>query len=183
MSFTKVIIELELARKESRTLKALVINASSEKDKVDLEETYNRSLGRLYRALEDADIAKSTLEEDRNNLLDELLEAKGVELDEIEKELDTVLAYIEDLDNAMNEKSKALGDISVNSAIALIAAETGEGELTYAVVSALVSAAIFDKVLYEKATKEGLLSIFERANFRGNTLDTALKFRNIINRA
>jgi Rad3-related DNA helicase len=181
MSFTKVIIELELARKESRALKALV-KASDEKDKVDLEETYNRSLGRFYRALEDAEIAKSELEEVRDNLLEELLEAKGAELDEIEKELDAVIAYIEDLDNAINEKSKALGDISVNSAIALIAAETGGGELTYAVASALVSAATFDKVLYEKASKEGLLSIFERANFRGNTLDTALKFRDIINR-
>jgi hypothetical protein len=183
MSFTKNIIEIELARKESRALKALVINASNEKEKVELEKAYNRSLGRSYRALEDAEIAKSELEKDRNNLLDELLEAKGAELDEIEKELDTVLAYIEDLDNAINEKSKALGDISVNSAIAFIAAEIGGGELTYAVASALVSAATFDKVLYEKASKEGLLSIFERANFRGKALATALKFRDIINRA
>jgi hypothetical protein len=181
MSFTKSIIVIELARKESRALKALVINASSEKDKVELEKAYNRSLGRFYRALEDAEIAKSELEEVRGDLLDELLEAKGAELDEIEKELDAVLAYIEDLDNAINEKSKALGDISVNSAIAFIAAEIG-GELTYAVASALVSVATSEKVLYEKATKEGLLSIFERANFRGNTLDTALKFRDIINR-
>jgi Rad3-related DNA helicase len=183
MSFTKSIIEIELARKESRTLKALVTNASSEKEKVELEKAYNRSLGRSYRALEDAEIAKSELEEARDNLLEELLEAKGAELDEIEKELDAVIAYIEDLDNAINEKSKALGDISVNLAIALIAAETGGGKLTYAVASALVSSATFDKVLYEKATKEGLLSIFERANFRGNTLDIALKFRDIINRA
>lgn len=183
MSFTKSIIVIELARKESRALKALVINASNEKEKVELEKAYNRSLGRSYRALEDAEIAKSELEEFRDNLLDELLEAKGAELDEIEKELDAVLAYIEDLDNAINEKSKALGDISVNSAIAFIAAETGGGELTYAVASALVSAAMSEKVLYEKASKEGLLSIFERANFRGNTLDTALKFRDIINRA
>jgi hypothetical protein len=183
VSFTKNIIEIELARKESRALKALVINASNEKEKVELEKAYNRSLGRSYRALEDAEIAKSELEKDRNNLLDELLEAKGAELDEIEKELDTVLAYIEDLDNAINEKSKALGDISVNSAIAFIAAEIGGGELTYAVASALVSAATFDKVLYEKASKEGLLSIFERANFRGKALATALKFRDIINRA
>jgi transposase len=183
MSFTKSIIEIELARKESKSLKALVINASNEKEKVELVKAYNRSLGRFYRALEDAEIAKSELEEVRDNLLEELLEAKGAELDEIEKELDAVLAYIEDLDNAINEKSKALGDISVNSAIAFIAAETGGGELTYAVASALVSVATSEKVLYEKASKEGLLSIFERANFRGNTLDTALKFRDIINRA
>jgi cbb3-type cytochrome oxidase cytochrome c subunit len=135
MSFTKSIIEIELARKESKSLKALVINASNEKEKVELVKAYNRSLGRFYRALEDAEIAKSELEEVRDNLLEELLEAKGAELDEIEKELDAVLAYIEVLDNAINEKSKALGDI------------------------------------------------FERANFRGNTLDTALKFRDIINRA
>lgn len=184
MKITEIIREIEIARRNARTLKKEAESAKNPIDREELTKAYNRSLGASYLALENAEIEKLELERERDDLLGELKEAEGAEVDEIEKELDLINAYIEDLDGAINGRVKKIeGEVSVNAAIAYLAAEV-DGELlsdpTNEVVDALTEAAIKAGVLNERATREGLTALFERSVFPGKALDSAVEFRSLI---